>query len=149
LAKLPDFRDVLSKGLANTSLLECVLRIRDVYPGTRIPDPDFYPSRIPYPGSRIPDPKTAKKERGEKIIFRHNFIFSHKFHKNANYFSFEVLKKKVWANFQRIIELFTQKIPDPQHCLNVYNCSTVSGFYHQKPGPGRILQIARIQIWIN
>ncbi len=28
----------------------------------------------------------------------------------ANYFSFEVLKKKIWANFQRIIELFTQKI---------------------------------------
>jgi hypothetical protein len=29
-----------------------------------IPDPDFYPSRIP--GSRIPDPKTGTKERGEK-----------------------------------------------------------------------------------
>jgi hypothetical protein len=28
----------------------------------------------------------------------------------ANYFSFEVLKKNIWANFQRIIELFTQKI---------------------------------------
>jgi hypothetical protein len=36
-----------------------VLRIRDVYPESRIPDPDFYPSRIP-------DPKTATKERGEK-----------------------------------------------------------------------------------
>ncbi len=33
---------------------------------SRIPDPDFYPSRIPDPGSRIPDPKTATKERGEK-----------------------------------------------------------------------------------
>jgi hypothetical protein len=31
-----------------------------------IPDPDFYPSRIPDLGSRIPDPKTARKERGEK-----------------------------------------------------------------------------------
>jgi hypothetical protein len=69
---------------------------------SRIPDPDFYPSRIPYP-------KTATKERGEKICC-HNFLFSHKFHKTANYFSFEVLKKKIWANFQRIIELFTQKI---------------------------------------
>jgi hypothetical protein len=28
---------------------------------SRIPDPDFYPSRIP-------DPKTATKERGEKIF---------------------------------------------------------------------------------
>jgi hypothetical protein len=31
-----------------------------------IPDPDFYPSRIPDPGSRIPNPKMAAKERGEK-----------------------------------------------------------------------------------
>jgi hypothetical protein len=36
-----------------------VLRIRDFYPGSRILDPEFYPSRIP-------DPKTATKERGEK-----------------------------------------------------------------------------------
>jgi hypothetical protein len=36
-----------------------VWRIRDVYPGSWIPDPDGYPSRIP-------DPKTATKERGEK-----------------------------------------------------------------------------------
>jgi hypothetical protein len=28
----------------------------------------------------------------------------------ANYFSFEVLKKKILANFQKLIELFTQKI---------------------------------------
>ncbi len=27
-----------------------------------------------------------------------------------NYFIFEMLKKKIWANFQRIIELSTQKI---------------------------------------
>jgi hypothetical protein len=33
---------------------------------SQIPDPDFYPSRIPDPGSRIPDPKPATKERGEK-----------------------------------------------------------------------------------
>jgi hypothetical protein len=33
------------------------------HPGclSRIPDPDFYPSRIP-------DPKTATKERGEKNL---------------------------------------------------------------------------------
>jgi hypothetical protein len=35
---------------------------------SRIPDPDFYPSRIPDPGYRIPDPKTATKERGEKKL---------------------------------------------------------------------------------
>ncbi len=52
-----------------------VLRIRDVYPGSRIlifthprsriPDPR---SRIPDLGSRIPDPKTPTKERGEKKL---------------------------------------------------------------------------------
>jgi hypothetical protein len=36
---------------------------------SRIPDPDFYPSRIPDPGSRIPDPKTPTKDRGEKFFF--------------------------------------------------------------------------------
>jgi hypothetical protein len=82
------------------------------------PDPDFYPSRIPDlgsrisdPRSRIPDPGSKKrtKERGEKIYYQ-TFLCSHKFHKNVNYFIFEVLKKKNWANFQRIIELFIQKI---------------------------------------
>jgi hypothetical protein len=62
-----------------------------------IPDPDFYPSRIPDLGSQIPDPKTATKDVAT------NFTI-------VNYFSFEVLKKKIWANFQRIIELFTKKI---------------------------------------
>jgi len=38
------------------------------------------------------------------------FLCSHKFQKIAHYFSFEVLKIKTCANFQRIIELFTQKI---------------------------------------
>jgi hypothetical protein len=27
-----------------------------------------------------------------------------------NYFIFELLKKRIWANFKRIIEVFTQKI---------------------------------------
>ncbi len=65
---------------------------------SRIPDPDFYPSRIS-------DPKTATKERGEKFSY-HNFLCSHKFLKIANYFSFGVPKKKI----QRIIEFFTQKL---------------------------------------
>ena len=38
-----------------------VLRIPDVYPGSRI-------LVFTYPGSRIPDPKTATKERGEKKL---------------------------------------------------------------------------------
>jgi hypothetical protein len=43
-----------------------VLRIRDVYLRSRIPDPDFYTSRITDSGSQIPDPNPSTKERGEK-----------------------------------------------------------------------------------
>jgi hypothetical protein len=32
------------------------------------------------------------------------------FNKIENYFIFEMPKKKIWANFQRIIELFAKKI---------------------------------------
>jgi hypothetical protein len=88
---------------ASPFLVFLVLRIRDVYPGSRI-------LIFTHPGSRIPDPKTASKKRGEKKIFCQTFFCSHKFHKIVNYFIFEMLKKKIWANFQRILELFTQKI---------------------------------------
>jgi hypothetical protein len=119
-----------------------VLRIRDVYP-----DPDFYPSRIPDLGSRI---QKQQQKRGVKKISCHNFLCSHKFHKIAHYFSFDVLKKKIWANFQRIIELFTQKnvnklskiciwdpgseIRDPE---KTYSGSRIQGSKrHQIPDPG-------------
>jgi hypothetical protein len=69
---------------------------------SRIPDPDFDPSQIP-------DPKTATKERGKKNCC-HTFFCSHKFHIIENYFIFEMLKKKIWTNFQRIIKLFTKKL---------------------------------------
>jgi hypothetical protein len=59
---------------AGTPFILAVLRIRDVYPGSQIPDPDFYPSRIPDPGSRIPDPKTVTKERGEKNKLSYLFM---------------------------------------------------------------------------
>jgi hypothetical protein len=63
-----------------------------------------------HPGSRIRDPKTATKERDEKKLVVIPFFCSHKFYKIENYFIFEMPKKKIWANFQRFIELFTQKI---------------------------------------
>jgi hypothetical protein len=64
--------------------------------GMFIPDPDFYPSRIS-------DPKTATKERGEKKFVVTNF---------TKLKTILVLKcwKKIWANFPKIIELFTQKM---------------------------------------
>jgi hypothetical protein len=49
--------------------------------GMFIPDPDFYPSRIPDLGFRILDPKTAKEDIGEKKFVVIPFFWSHKFHK--------------------------------------------------------------------
>jgi hypothetical protein len=56
-----------------------VLRIRDVYPGSRIPDPDFYPSRIPDPGSRISDPGSRIQKQIEKRGVKKIFLSKHFF----------------------------------------------------------------------
>ena len=61
---------------------------------------------IPDLGSRI---QKQQQNREAKKIRCHTFLCSQKFHKIVNYFSFEVLKKKIWANFQRV-ELSTKKI---------------------------------------
>jgi hypothetical protein len=79
---------------------------------SRIPDPDFYPSRIP-------DPKTGTKEKGEKkivVIPFFQFFCSHKFHNIVNYFIFEMLKKKIWANFQK----YGFGIRDPRSGKNLF-----------------------------
>jgi hypothetical protein len=83
-------------------LLISVASVADQGCLSRIPDPDFYPYRIP-------DPKTAMKDRVKKICC-HTFFFGAINFIKLNYFIFEMLNKKIWANFQRIIELFTQKI---------------------------------------
>jgi hypothetical protein len=84
-------------------------------------------SNVADPGclSRIPDPKTATKERGEKKWLSYYLFCSHKFHKIENYLIFEMLKTKIWPNFQRIIELFTQKLS---------LCSQKYGFGIRDPG---------------
>jgi hypothetical protein len=87
-----------------------------------IPDPDFYPSRI----------QKQQQKREVKKINCHTFLCSHKFHKIVNYFSFEVLKKKIWANFQRIIELFTKKIV--KKFLKIWSWDPRSGI-RKKPIP--------------
>jgi hypothetical protein len=108
---------------------------------SRIPDPDFYPSRIPDPGS-----KNSNKRKRRKKISCHTFLYSHKFQKIVNYFSFGVLKKKIWANSQRIIELFTKKIVkkllkiwswDPGSGKKTYSGSRIQGSKrHRIPNPG-------------
>jgi hypothetical protein len=62
-----------------------------------------------YPGSRIPDPKTATKERGAKI-FCCIFFCRHKFHKIENHFIFELVEKRSGANLQKITEQKLSKI---------------------------------------
>jgi hypothetical protein len=62
-----------------------------------IPDPDFCPSRI----------QELQQKRGVK---KNMFSYcSHKYNKIENYFIFELMTKKIWANLQKIIGLFTQK----------------------------------------
>jgi hypothetical protein len=60
----------------------------------------------------IPDPgsKNSNKREGRKKNLCHTFLCSHKFHKLYIILVLQVLKKKIWANFQKIIELFAQKI---------------------------------------
>ncbi len=95
---------------------------------SRIPDPDFYPSQIP-------DPKTVPKERDEKKFFYHTFFCSHKFHKIEYYVIFEMLKKKICANFQRIVEVFTQKIFNMLSNIWVWDPGSAIGFF-RIPNPG-------------
>ncbi len=73
-----------------------VLRIRDVHPGSW-----FLP--IPDPGS-----KNSNKRDGWKKICCHTFLCSHKFHKIGIILVLKC-RKIFFANFQRIMELFTQK----------------------------------------
>ncbi len=53
--------------------------------------------------------KNSNKREGCKKISCTSCLCSHKYHKIKNYFIFEQVKKKLWANLKRIIELFTQK----------------------------------------
>ncbi len=68
-----------------------------------IPDPDFYPSRIL-------DPKTATKESGEKkfAVIRYLYLATN-FTKLKIILFLKCWRKKIWASFQTIIELFTPK----------------------------------------
>jgi hypothetical protein len=106
--KLPDFFpdnfNILPKILTPMTLMSSLAD-----PGclSRIPDPDFT-----HPGSRIPDPKTATKERSEKKLVVITFYVATNFTKLKIIlvFTFQVLKKKIWANFQRNYRTFYPKI---------------------------------------
>jgi hypothetical protein len=65
-----------------------VLRIRDVDPGSRIPDPDFCPSRI----------KKQQQKRGERKFVVLPLFCSHII---ENYINFELVKKKNLGQFTK------------------------------------------------
>ncbi len=100
-----------------------VLRIRDVYPGSRI-------LIFTHPGSRIPDPKTATKERGGKKFDVIPFYVATNFTKSYIILVLKCWRKKIWANFQRIIEFFAQKLS---------LSSQKYGFGIRDPGSGKNL----------
>ncbi len=79
---------------------QAVLWIRDVYPGSRI-------LIFTHPGSRI---QKQQQERGVK-----NFLVVIPLFVATNFTKLQIIlffysEEKIWSNFQKIIELFTQKI---------------------------------------
>ncbi len=60
---------------------------------SRITDPDFT-----HPGSQI---QKQQQKRGAIKKCCHTFVYSHKIHNIKNNFIFEILKKKICANFQK------------------------------------------------
>jgi hypothetical protein len=70
--------------------------------GMFISDPGSW---FTHPGSK----NSNKREGWKKNLLP--YLFSQpQFHKIENYFIFEMLKKKMWANFKKIIKLFTQNL---------------------------------------
>ncbi len=65
---------------------------------SRIPDPDFYPSRIPDLGSRI---QKQQWKTGVKIFFSKPFFWAINFTK-LNYFVFELSRKKFRPIFKEL-----------------------------------------------
>jgi hypothetical protein len=100
-------------------ILKTVLRIRDVYPGSK---------------------NSNRREEYKEFVLVPFYVATN--FTIENYFSFELLKKTIWANFQRLIELYPINChkalknmglgsripgskrhripdPDPQHCLKI------------------------------
>jgi hypothetical protein len=69
-----------------------------------IPDPDFYPFRIPDLGSRS---KNSNKREGENNSVVKPFFVATNFTKLKIILYF-LNAEKIWVSFQRIIKLFTQ-----------------------------------------
>jgi hypothetical protein len=78
-----DFSNVLKTSVADPGCL------------SRIPDPDFYPFRIP-------DPKTATRERGEKKFVVKRFFVATNFTKLKIILFFKCQRKKFGPVFKEL-----------------------------------------------
>jgi hypothetical protein len=72
-----------------------------------------------------------KTARGVKKKFVVKPFSSHKFH-NRKYFIFEMLKENIWANFQRIIEVFTKSCHQALENMGSRSGKTYPGSRGQK-----------------
>ncbi len=104
---------------------------------SHIPDPDFCPS-IPDPWSK----NSNKRERWKN--FWPTFFLKPQISQIENYFIFELAKKKIWANLQGIIEIFTRKIViklsklkvwDPRSGKNLFRIPDPGSKRHRIPDP--------------
>jgi hypothetical protein len=92
-----------------------------------------------HPGSRISDngyqiQKQQWKTGVKKKLLSYLLFGAINFTK-LNYFIFEMLKKKIWANFQRVIELFTQKIVTKLSKIRVWDPGSGKNLF-RIPDPG-------------
>ncbi len=110
---------------------------------SRIPDPDFYPSRIP-------DPKTATKERGEKKFFVKNFFVATNFTKckiilfmNCSRKKFGPNFKELWNFLPKTLSLRSEKyefgIRDPRSGINPFRIPDPG--VKKAPDPGSRIRI--------
>jgi hypothetical protein len=105
LALKKSIKSLLSQSVLSLSFIDYIMQCWGL--GIFIPAPGSWFLSIPVPGSRI---QKQQQERRMKINLLSHLFCSHKYHKVINYFIFELMKKKIWANLQRIIELLTQNI---------------------------------------
>jgi hypothetical protein len=77
---------------------------------SRIPDPDFYPSRIPDLGSRI---QKQQQKRGVKKICCHTFFCSHKLTLSSQKYGFRIRDRGSGKNLFRIPNPGVKKALDP------------------------------------
>ncbi len=104
-----------------------MLRIRDVYPGSRM-------LIFTRPGSRI---QKQQQKRAVKKISCHTFLCSHKFHKIENYFFLKCWRKKFGPIFKELLNFLPQKLSQSSQKYGFRIWDPRSGI--RDPGSGKNL----------